>query len=231
MDVPTTIDSELAIKLTASIAGLADGQRFRMALEIRDSAKAVFTHAPEPRPTRLLAALRKLEASLTADPATIARADRFLWPYLGVETEHELVELAGEPERAFETVRSAAQLVETDLTTIEDSKGGRFRDPRIDIFVIYLAQTYLRYIRLASKEYRKDTRRYPTTGTDPETGEPYSPFDQLVFNAFEVFAPDLATQRGAIITTIRQAVAMERVQDPDPDLEIVKDEEQEPGAD
>ena len=167
----------------------------RLAKDVAQAANAAFGDPPAPRPSRRSEELRELLLAIKASPGAVPEVPRHLWPWLDIEEQHEADDLLASPERLAHAVERALKLSESDSARIQDRKGGRRRDPRIDGFAIALAQIY---------EGRTGNR--PTYTADKDTGNIVSPFGLFAYEAFHQFYPGKPVPEGSIRSAIQQAV-------------------------
>jgi len=90
-------------------------------------------------------------------------------------------------------------MLEADLATELDRKGGRSSDPRMQQFAMALAQIFQTY-----------TEERPTITFDRETGHMVSRFGRFAFEAFTQFYPQQPIPEGALQLALRLVVSFER---------------------
>lgn len=206
---PLPVTEESAGILAATLGITQPGQAMRLAKDVAQAANAAFGDPPAPRPSRRSEELHELLLAIKASPGAVPEVPRHLWPWLDIEEQHEADDLLASPERLAHAVERALKLSESDSARIQDRKGGRRRDPRIDGFAIALAQIY---------EGRTGNR--PTYTADKDTGNIVSPFGLFAYEAFHQFYPGKPVPEGSIRSAIQQAVRFERESETIPDEEL-----------
>ena len=157
---------------------------------------AVFRNASDPRPSTWPKQLRKILKSARKRKFHPHHVPKGIWPFIGVEDEKGLEELCSSQAALIEAIEQALMIVDVDEEVIQSRKGGRFRDPRIDTAVAYLARIFFRYMRSR-----------PTLTIDE--GEMVSPFALFVYEAFSQFYPGPIPE-GSLQLAVREAVQFER---------------------
>ncbi len=203
---PSPVTEESTGPLAATLGIKQPGQAMRLAKEVAQAANAAFGHPPAPRPSRRSKELHELLLAIRANPRAVRKVPQHLWPWLGIEEQDEADDLFASPEKLAHAVERALQLSELDSGRIQDRRGGRRRDPRIDKLAIALAQIYERC-----------TGNRPTYTVDKDTGNIVSPFGLFACEAFFQFYPGEPLPEGAIRSAIQEAVRFERETETIPD--------------
>ena len=136
--------------------------------------------------------LRSLEARSLSKTAAIPRPPEYLWPYLFVAEEHQLEPLLADKEKLLRAAQDGLQALETGSELDHSRKGGRYRDPRLDQFVMRLAFIYRRY----AKKNESFTISW-------DTGKPDSAFSNFVNEAIHQFHPDGCVPPGTLRTAMQ----------------------------
>ncbi len=200
---PPELTDQIALQLAATLGFTELPLALNIAYDVRQSAWGAYRKAPEPRASSLPKELRKLLKAARTRAVDPSGVQTYLWPYLGVEDEAGIDELCASRTDLTEAIEQAIQTAQSDPETLLSQLGGRHRDPRIDAFVVFLAQIY-----------RRETGKRPTTTTDPQSGALNSPFDLFVLEAFRHFYPEGPVPQGSVQTTIQQVVEFERETEP-----------------
>jgi hypothetical protein len=145
--------------------------------ETRQAAQ-IFSRPPPPRPTKLLGELCKLKAQLDDGQEAALRPPEYLWPHLLVSEPHEIDALMLDKEALSTAVRNGIAALESSSELEHSRKGGQYRDPRLDTFVMYLARIFHRYAKSESK-----------FTIAPDTGEPSDAFSRYMDEAIHQFHP------------------------------------------
>ena len=210
---PPELTEQIVLQLGATLGFTDLPPALNITCDVRQAAWGAYRKAPEPRASSLLKELRKLlKAARTraVDPSSVPT---YLWPCLGVEDEAGIDELCTSRTDLTKAIEQAVETAQSDLETLLSQKGGRHRDPRMDAFVMALAQIYRHYMR-----HNKHGR--PTITFDPDTGDMVSAFALFVDEAFQLFYPGRPPGPGAIQTAIRETVRFERETEPMDDEEL-----------
>ena len=175
--------------------------------ETRQAAH-VFSRQPPPRPTKMLRELRMLEAQLADGKGKIPRPPEYLWPYLIVSEPHEIDKLLRDKEGLSTAVRNGISALKNSSEFKYSRRGGQYRDPRLDTFIMYLAQIFCLYTKSETK-----------FTIDWDTGKPSDKFSRFLLEAIAQFHPEGRVPPGTLRNALQQNRQFLR------DTEPVTDEE------
>ncbi len=160
--------------------------------ETRQAAQ-IFDRPRPPRPTKLLSELRKLETQFPGGKDGIPRPPEYLWPFLFVSEPHELDALLRDEEALSTAVRNGILALETSSELEFSRRGGQYRDPRLDRFVMRLAHIFRCY-----------NKTEPKFTIDPDTGQPSGAFKRYFDEAIFQFHPEGRVPPGSLRNALQQ---------------------------
>ena len=210
---PPELTEQIALQLGATLGFTDLSPALNIACDVRQAAWGAYRKAPEPRASSLPKELRKLLKATRKRGVDPSGIPTYLWPHLGVEDEAGIDELCTSRTDLTEAIEQAVETAQSDRETLLSQLGGRHRDPRIDAFVMALAQIYRQYMR-------HHKRGRPTVTFDPDTGNMVSHFPLFVDEAFCLFHPGRRPGPGAIQNAIKETVRFEREIEPMSDDEL-----------
>ncbi len=193
------LTDEEAKRLCAPLGITALGRCYRIALDVRDVARASLQRSRPPRLTEVRTELRSALALVRDNPNSVPTLSQEAQDFVhavSASTDPELpVTAASEA-----SIKAALTLLEFERKSRHEHKGGRPSDPRILRFVVHLAQVFVR-----------ETGNRPTHTICPGSGELCSAFDNFVLQACRLYYPGQGPfPLGAIESAIRQTVVFER---------------------
>lgn len=206
---PSLLTEQKTAQLTASLEGLAPEKRPLLARDTLETARTALRAPVRARESTILKQLRQVRKTAATRPVTADEISDDLCPALGVDDLSELADLLASPEEFVRVLDAAIAESASKPETVQDRRGGRRRDPRIDNFAHRLAAIHEEY-----------TGERPTFTQDKEKGWAISAFGLFAYEAFCLFfCPYVAAGEGQIREALRDAVALER------DYEILPEDE------
>ena len=197
--IPAPSDEE-ALKLGAPLGITDQSKANKLALEVRQAAKAAFRREKPPRPARIPGEIDNLVAGLTKQPTTAGFViPEGIWPYLGHEDLSSVEESYPDREELLTALVNAGKLAESTQERDFDHRGGRRRDPRMDGFAVSLSLIYSRY-----------SGESPTITFDPDDGKFISDFGIFGEMSFGIFCPTQPVPKGTVRGALQEATNFRR---------------------
>lgn len=186
--------------LTANLRMLAPEKRLLLVRDVLAAARMALGAPLRGRELAILKQLRELRKTASTRPMTTEEIPDDVCPALGIEHPSELADLLNSPGQFVSALDAAISEFSTFPETVQNCRGGRRRDPRIDNFAYRLARIYSQYMGA-----------WPSFTQDKETGDLTGPFGLFAEEAFHLlFIPHLTVGEGQIREALRAAI------DPDP---------------